>query len=188
MGTSNSKANIKSKQIISYYIFHRKIFEILNNGINPYYNKKKEIIDICVINPIWINQWKENTNYNQIKNEFDIIIAKDEESLLNKLEEKSTDFIKRGIITNSMDNIPPSMADNDFYNQFIDLQIIKNEIFDCLVDYETYKLLFNIINPFNYFTVDKISGIINDKMIILMMKKKKKLNIYIKKKKKEIII
>ena len=175
MGTSNSNAKSKSKQIISYYIFQRKISEIINNGINPYFKKNKEIIDICVINPIWIRKWKENINYNKIKTEFDKINAKNEESLLNKLQEKSKDFIEKGIINDTMDNIPPSMDNNDFYNQFIELQIIKNEIFDFLVDYETYKLLFNVINPFNYFTANKISGIINDKMIILMLENLKKI-------------
>ena len=168
MGTSGTKvAEENALQIINYYLFHRKIFEIIKNGVNPYFTN--DIIDIYIINPNWIEHWKSYSNYEIIKNEFDKIIGRNEESLLDKLKSKCNDLINEGIIKNSRDNIPPSMDHIEIGNQFFELPIIKTEVFDYLIDYNTYQLFFNIYNPLNYFKIHKIRGIINDKLIILML-------------------
>ena len=168
MGTSsNEVAEKTTNQIINYYLFHRKIFEIINKGVNPYFNN--DIIDIYIMNPNWIDHWKSYSNYKKIKNELDTINERNEESLLNKLKTKCNNMIDEGKINNSSDNIPPSMDHIEIGKQFFELPIIKTEVFDYLIDYNTYKLFFNTYNPLNYFNIYKIRGIINDKLIILML-------------------
>ena len=168
MGTSGNKiAEENANQIINYYLFHRKIFELINKGVNPYFNN--DIIDIYIINPNWVNHWKSYSNYKLIKKKLDMINERNEESLKRKLKENCNNMINEGLINNSRDNIPPSMDHIEIGNQFFELPIIKAEVFDYLIDYNTYQLFFNIYNPFNYFNIHKIRGLINDKLIILML-------------------
>ena len=175
MGISGNRiTNEKSQQIINYYIFHKKIEQIINKGNNPYC-KNKDIIDIYLINPYWINLWKLYSNYDKVKQEFDKINDENEKSLLNKLEYKCIDLIRDGIINNSDNNYPPSMDNTEFYNIFLELKYIKNDVFDYLIDYQTYKSLFNIYNPLNLLNNFKIKGIIRSKMIILIMEQNYKM-------------
>ena len=98
-----------------------------------------------------------------------MINERNEESLKRKLKENCNNMINEGLINNSRDNIPPSMDHIEIGNHFFELPIIKAEVFDYLIDYNTYQLFFNIYNPFNYFNIHKIRGLINDKLIILML-------------------
>ena len=175
MGTSGNKIiNEKTQQIINYYIFHKKIEKIINKEINPYCINK-DIIDIYIINPNWIILWKIYTNYEYVKKEFDKIEDEDEYSLLNKLENKCIEMKTNGIINDSISNFPSSMDNMEFANQFFELQFIKNEVFDYLIDYETYKSFFNIYNPMNLFNNYIIKGKIDGIMIILMMEQNYKI-------------
>ena len=172
MGASSDKIiNEKIRQITNYYIFHKKIESILNKGKNSYNSNNKDIKTIFIIKPNWIKAWKVNCNYDVIKKELDEIDASMEEStLLNKLEEKCFQLINQGLITNTNNISPPSMDNNkDFINMIVELQYFNNEIFDYLVDFNTYKSLFNIFNPMNLINIPTIKGIIKSKMIILVL-------------------
>ena len=66
-------ASQKSKQIINYYLFHKKIDFIFNFGTNPLYkspeknffNSGNNILEkFYIIDINWINSWKKYSNYN----------------------------------------------------------------------------------------------------------------------------
>ena len=167
-------ANLNQKEksiqnIINYYLFHRKISGILKKGSNTYLNRSKDILDIYIINPEWIKLWKCNSNYDTVKKELDKINAENEDSLLEKLQSKCGDMIDKGIIRYTTDIQP--LDNTEFANQIYDLPYILTEVFDYLIDYDTYKSFFNIYNPFNYFNNDRITGKITDKLIILILSK-----------------
>ena len=166
----NTEINIselKSQQIIEYYIFHKKIENIINKGNNPLFNENNQINNIYIVNPNWINQWKIYTNYKEVKKELDKIEELNEKSLLEKLKEKCKDLINKGIINDSLYDKPFSENHLEFGNLFLELEFIKNEVLDNLIDFNSYKLFKN--------SNISIKGIINDKMIILMMNKIKKI-------------
>ena len=178
----------KIEQIINYYIFHKKIEKIMKKEINPYCINK-DIIDIYIINPNWINLWKIYTDYEKVEKEFDKIKDEDENSLLKKLKKSYINMIMNGIIKDSNGNEPPSMDNAEFANQFFELQYIRKNVFDYLIDYETYKSFFNIYNPMNLLKNYTIKGKINSIMIILMMEQNYKIKfIYQEKIKEEIIL
>ena len=189
MGTTGNKIiNEKIHQLTKYYIFHKKLEKIINKGINPYCINK-DIIDIYIINPNWINLWKIYTNYEKVKIEFDTIEDEDEISLLNKLENKCIYMVRNRIINDSNGKFPTSMDNTEFANQFFELQFIKNEVFDYLIDYETNKAFFNIYNPMNLLNNYTIKGKINNIMLILMMEQNYKIKfIYQAKIEEEIIL
>ena len=160
-------SEIKAQQIAEYYRFHKKIEFIIKKGNNPLFNENNQIENIYIVNPNWINQWKLYTNYNEVKKELDKIEETNENSLLEKLKEKCKELINNKTINDSLNDKPSSENHIEFGNIILELDFIKNEVLDYLIDSNTYKL-FNNSNI-------SIKGIINDKMIILMIEKIKKI-------------
>ena len=116
------------EQIIEYYLFHKKIECIFNNGFNPFFediknniltktiNPYNEILEenLCIIDNNWIDYWKVYSNYEKAKSYFDKINIYDRNiNILKELEEMS----KNMIITNEINTeglTPPPYMDNTF--------------------------------------------------------------------------
>ena len=181
MGNDISKQ--KSEQIINYYIFHKKIENIINKGENPL-NAQRNEITIYILNLQWIKKWKLYTNYEEVKKELDKINYNDENSLINKLTERCDELINVGIINNS-DIYQPGNGEEcnhlDFGNKILDLQYFKDEVLEALVDETTFISFFGYMeNIFNFKNIVYITGIIKNKIFIFMIKQNKKMKLYYK--------
>ena len=177
MGNTKTYSEIKSEQIVNYYLFHKKIESIINKGKIPFIDNINQILKIYIINPNWINNWKLYTNYNRVKTELDKIVETNEENLLTKLKEKCQDLTNEGMINNSINYKPDVENHLEFGEIILELDFLKNEVFDYLIDYNTYDSFFSDISIFKIFRHEtrKIKGIINDRMFILMLDNKKKI-------------
>ena len=172
--TANIFASKKGLGIIYYYLFHKKIENFIKKGISPLI-KNNNLIYIYLINPKWIKAWKSINNYDNIKLQFDSIKENNDNLLLNKLKILLNKLIQGKKIDIEKNENPPNEDNIEFEKIFFGLNFLKDEVFDYLIDYDTYKLLFNNLNPLNYFNSSFIKGLIKDKMIILMMDKKNKI-------------
>lgn len=181
MGTDIAKE--KSEQIINYYIFHKKIDNLIKKGENPIKSQTNEEY-IYILNSQWIKKWKLYSNYDVIKTELDKIIDNDENSLITKLNERCNELINDGTINNSTDYQPGTYDEYshlDFGNTVLDLQFIKEEVFEYFVDYKTFSSFFGIFEKiFNFNNIINIKGIIKNQMFILMMNQKNKIKLFYK--------
>jgi ubiquitin C-terminal hydrolase len=181
MGNDISKQ--KSEQIINYYIFHKKIDNIIKTGENPL-NAQRNEITIYILNLQWIKKWKLYTNYEKVQKELDKINDNDENSLITKLNERCDELIKEGIINNS-EIYQPGNAEEcnhlDFGNKVLDLKFFKDEVLEALVDETTFISFFGYMEQiFNFKNIVYITGIIKNKIFILMMKQNKKMKLFYK--------
>lgn len=138
MGNDISKQ--KSEQIINYYIFHKKIDNIIKKGYNPL-NAQANEISIYILNLQWIKKWKIYTNYEDVQKELDKIEGNDEKSLIIKLNERCDKLINKGTINNSSIYQPGNNEEYnhlDFGNKVLDSQFFKDEVLEALVDEKTF--------------------------------------------------
>ena len=179
MGNDISKE--KSIQIINYYIFHKKIDNIITKGENPL-NAKMNEISIYIMNLQWIKNWKLYTNYEVVQKEFDKIEDDNENSLITKLNERCDELIKDGTIKNSNDFQPDKIEEYnhfDFGNKVLDLQFFKDEVLEALVDDITFTSFFGYLEQiFNFKNIINITGIIQNKIFILMMKQNNRMKLF----------
>ena len=142
MGNDISKE--KSIQIINYYIFHKKIENIIKKGKNPL-NAQRNEISIYILNLQWIKKWKIYTNYEAVQKELDKIKDDNENSLIARLNERCDELINDGTINNS-NNFQPDKYEEynhlDFGNKVLDLQFFKDEVLEALVDDITFTSFF----------------------------------------------
>ena len=179
----NDISNQKSEQIINYYIFHKKIDNIIKTGENPL-NAQRNEITIYILNLQWIKKWKLYTNYEKVQKELDKIKYNDENLLITKLNERCDELIKEGIINNS-EIYQPGNAEEcnhlDFGNKVLDLKFFKDEVLEALVDETTFISFFGYMEQiFNFKNIVYITGIIKNKIFILMMKQNKKMKLFYK--------
>ena len=179
MGNDISKQ--KSEQIINYYIFHKKIDNIIKKGYNPL-NAQANEISIYILNLQWIKKWKIYTNYEDVQKELDKIEGNDEKSLIIKLNERCDKLINKGTINNSSIYQPGNNEEYnhlDFGNKVLDSQFFKDEVLEALVDEKTFISFFGIFEQiFNFNNIINITGIIKDKIFILMMKQNKRMKLF----------
>ena len=179
MGNDISKK--KSEQIINYYIFHKKIDNIIKKGINLL-NAQRNEISIYILNLEWIKKWKLYTNYEVVQKELDNINDNDENSLYTKLNERCEILIKNDTINNSTDYQPGNDEEYnllDFGNKVLDLQFFNEEFWEALVDEKTFTSFFGIFEQiFNFKNIVYITGIIKSEILILMMKQNKKMKLF----------
>ena len=181
MGNDISKK--KSEQIINYYIFHKKIDNIIKKGINLL-NAQRNEISIYILNLQWIKKWKLYTNYEVVQKELDNINDNDENSLYTKLNERCEILIKNDTINNSTDYQPGNDEEYnllDFGNKVLDVQFFNEEFWEALVDEKTFTSFFGIFEQiFNFKNIVYITGIIKSEILILMMKQNKKMKLFYK--------
>ena len=182
-------AQKKAKQIKYYYLFHKKIYNIFNYGLNPFYkNPEKTLINIILAKDInvleyfyildinWINSWKKYSQYNSailnlndIKENLD-----DEEKFKKEIKERCDNMILTGEINNSEKFKPSQIKYNSSGKIFIHKIYYNLEDFDCLVDEKTFDLFQEFSGP----QKNKpfyIRGIISDKMISLLIEDERKM-------------
>jgi len=181
MGNDISKE--KSIQIINYYIFHKKIENIIKKGKNPL-NAQRNEISIYILNLQWIKKWKIYTNYEAVQKELDKIKDDNENSLIARLNERCDELINDGTINNS-NNFQPDKYEEynhlDFGNKVLDLQFFKDEVLEALVDDITFTSFFGYLEQiFNFKNIINITGIIKSKIFILMMKQNKRMKLFYK--------
>ena len=185
------------EQIIEYYLFHKKIECIFNNGFNPFFediknniltktiNPYNEILEenLCIIDNNWIDYWKVYSNYEKAKSYFDKINIYDRNiNILKELEEMS----KNMIITNEINTeglTPPPYMDNTFAgNEFCNKLFFNLEDFKCLVSFSNYISFCYLSGEFFEFKTNtrKIEALIIDKIIFLIFDKEFKVKIIYK--------
>ena len=95
MGTSDSP----DEKVKAYYIFHRKIEMIIKNGYNPLSkNEYGEIKKFYIINNNFIDEWKKNSGYNNVKNDLDILNI--DNNYLNIIDQVCDSYNKQNIFRN----------------------------------------------------------------------------------------
>ena len=182
-------AQKKAKQIEYYYLFHKKIYNIFNNGLNPFYKypektllnkifiKDINVLDYFYILDInWINSWKKYSQYNSailnlndIKENLD-----DEEKFKKEIKERCDNMILTGEINNSEKFKPSQIKYNSSGKIFIHKIYYNLEDFDCLVDEKTFDLFQEFSGPQENEPFS-IRGIILDKMIVLLIEDERKM-------------
>ena len=183
-------AQKKAKQIKYYYLFHKKIYNIFNYGLNPFYkNPEKTLINIILAKDInvleyfyildinWINSWKKYSQYNSailnlndIKENLD-----DEEKFKKEIKERCDNMILTEEINKSEKFKPSQIEYNSSGKIFIHKIYYNLEDFDCLVDEKTFDLFQEFSGPQKNEPFS-IRGIISDKMIVLFNYIIKRLN------------
>ena len=180
MGSSGSiyhkKKNLEitnlAKRIISYFLFQKKIERVfkfdnseLNNNYsdgNPKYSENK-YNKYYIIDYNWIRTWKENSGYNKIKSELELIYLNNYD-VINEMQRHCKCYEKNRIITNY--EVP--FSNNSLSNSlFTSNNKYCFKDFECLVNEETYKLFKKMSFWNNFGKIIEIDGIIYDKMIIL---------------------
>ena len=153
-------------QIIHYYLFHKQIEKIFENGYNPFYinnNNQVKLEKFYVIDKILVEQWKNNCQYTTYKFNFEQIEIDSNNKKYISLLEKKYDKTNKELKLNDIQS--------SFWNGLVDYQwcsknILSLENFDYLLDEKTYEY-FKVNLQFDNQKSD-ITGIItNDKIILL---------------------
>ena len=159
MGGDNSK----SKPILKYYVFQKKINKYLNNqiGNRPY---KNSIKIGYIVNPEWIKEWKKAINYKKISffcNEFKIEssekLTENQKLLVQEFIEKY--YQNRNIFIKTSSFISKTHL-TYIYNKNM------SNYWETFVNEKTFKLL--NINKNN--TVEQLKYIFKRKLLILFFK------------------
>ena len=188
-------AKEKAEQIAYYYLFHKKIELIFQQGENHLYNylsknyftkfflnsDVNEKQNFYIIDDNWIKNWKYYVNYNCAKKYLDTINVfeyKNEDDYMKEIKERCDNMILTGEISNDSNNLPfIFIKDNNlFVNNFIHKIKLNLEYLDSLIDEKTYDL-FKEYEGFtsNNKKEDYYFGLILDKMIALLIKKERKM-------------
>ena len=166
MGSDNTKNYYSNEQIISYYIFHKKIEQLIKDGFNPFpdsYMEKPKIENLYIINGNLINTWKCYSGYEIAKDALDSIPLVDKKQYKYLLNNKLIGLINQEIISNKYYNFYGyGDIHGDYYIRFIS-NYLKIETLDWLIDEKTYK-------KFNFNKASKIKGIISNIMMVLLFK------------------
>ena len=166
------------KIILNYYLFHKKIEDILSKGqsqINDY-NKSNQIFGASydarkfyLLNISLVDKWKKYVDYDIIKGTLDKLF--NESNLEGNIPLQDKPFIYDYTYNNSTAT----------YNKFISNKLFTIKDFDYLVDKKTYKEFKDEIMKNNYSSYDNfnsyestenhIDGFISDRMIVLFFDK-----------------
>ena len=189
-------AKEKAEQIAYYYLFHKKIELIFQQGENHLYNylsknyftkfflnsDVNEKQKFYIIDDNWIKNWKYYVNYNCAKKYLDTINVfeyKNEDDYMKEIKERCDNMILTGEISNDSNNLPFIFINdiNLFERTFIHKIKLNLEYFDSLIDEKTYELLFkeNILISFWKNKKNEHIGLILDKMIALLFKDERKM-------------
>ena len=165
------------KIIINYYLFHKKIEDILSKGqsqINDY-NKSNKILGgydarkFYLLNISLVDKWKNYVDYDITKGTLDKLF--NESDLEGNIPLQDKPFIYNYTYNYS----------SATYNKFISNNLLKIKDFDYLIDEKTYKefkdkIMKNNYSPYNNLyshesTENHIDGFISDRMIVLFFDK-----------------
>ena len=164
MGGDNSK----SKSILDYYVFQKKINKYLNNKA-----KRKEerysIKEGYIINPEWIKEWKKIIDYKKIAEYCDSFkinsskkLNKNQKMLINQFIENDYKVSHSNFKT----NISLIVRNKDF--EYLYGKHISNNYWENFMNKKTYEEL--KINKNN--KIEKINYILKKEILILFIKEK----------------
>ena len=165
----NTHPNLK-KQIIHYYIFHKKVERFFENGYNPFFmDKNKELKIECfyIIDRYLVEQWKNYCNYFMFKAYFDEI--KFNKDYFDKYKEelkKKFDETIKGLNFGNLE-----LAKNfEYEGQYIwsSRNILELKHFDNILDEKSYKYFKDILT---FKKKREIKGIITNNKIVLFFEK-----------------
>ena len=198
-----TEARRKAEQIISYYIFHKKIELIFTKGKNHLYEylSKNFLIkffsnddinlkqEFHVIEEDFIKGWKTYVNYEAAKKYLDTIDVfkyNNENEYMNEIKEMCENMILTGEINNNNENKPIIYFNNGiFCRNFIHKLVLDLNYLDPLVDgniYGLFKSSYEIVGKEGYEIIDKngkkeskINGLLLDKIIVLCVRNERKM-------------
>ena len=162
MGSSDS--NLK-KQIIHYYIFHKKIERFFENGYNPFFKNEKKELNIerfYVIDRYLVQTWKQYCNYIMFKTYFDEIkfksnLKKYKEELEKKFDETNKELKLENLYWEKNLNNTGELI-------WFSKSILELRHFNNIIDEESYKYFKNNLK---FRKKSEIKGIITDTKIVL---------------------
>ena len=162
-------AKEKAEQIAYYYLFHKKIELIFQQGENHLYN----YLSKNYFTKFFLNSAKK---YLDTINVFEY---KNEDDYMKEIKERCDNMILTEEISNDSNNLPFIFINdiNLFERTFIHKIKLNLEYFDSLIDEKTYELLFkeNILISFWKNKKNEHIGLILDKMIALLFKDERKM-------------
>ena len=162
MGSSDS--NLK-KQIIHYYIFHKKLERFFTKGYNCLFmNEKKELNIECfyVINKNLVDNWKYYCNYFIFKAYFDEVKFNSDfkkyKEELKKIFDKTNETLKLNDLNWDIN------LNNTWEFKWFSRNILELRHFDNIIDEESYKYFKNNLK---FRKKSEIKGIITYNRIVL---------------------
>ena len=191
MGTINSIEDDKIKQILEYYLFHKKIENIFKDSSNLLIDHKKQNVLNSILNPNneqleeslyiidnkWLDYWKAYTNYEKAKSYFDKIEVINEKQLKTEIKQMCNNMKLNGEINS--DGIPPFPMNNEQAgNTFCNRIILNLNNLDYLVTENNFYYFRELTKQkwnLDQKKVEKeIKGVIKDGIICLIFEKQLK--------------